>query len=1104
MVTSIDVAPDGTVGIAHTNDTTFKTYFSYCSSGCTSASSWSTELVSNNTSSEVVLQFDGDGTPWILLTHNTTGATIYELNDGTWDGQAISAWPGAADSFGMIINSAGYVFTSLHLVSAGELWAVTNPAVAGSGLYLDADGDGWTGMQELSCGTDRMVSSSTPSDFDEDGRCDSMDTVNNLPAVGDSSVLTQGADFACAIIANGVIECWGDNTYGKLGGSDSGTSWPTGFEAVDIDAGENHACALSSAGEIMCWGRNNMGQVGTGAISTSESPTVLTLPNNHQAADLAVGANHNCLTTTTSQIYCWGDGGDSQTGEYYVADSSAGYDDDFEAATIASDWTLEGSVGQFGTQWALDTTDASTGSNSFKSSGHVSSTDVGFSMTRLFVNGTVSFDYKTDTCVTLNGCSDRLSFSIDGVEVNSSKGQMSNWSTVNANITSGMHTLRWSFIKDGTSANDASGDYVAVDDIEIRTGFRIESGGIVDSPEIMNLDAGGLTDSIVAGERHTCVTNHLDEVWCMGYNNGPNRMVLGNSSTTTTNSSSLVKVDIGLGTDTVRSVTAGYDTSCAILDNSTQAVCWGQRSDWSDSDGTTRSGELLLGSSSPSNSGTVVDLGTAGDRIYSITMGESHACAIVENTIECWGVEESGSFGQGSSTTTAYSTPQTISVPSGLTAKQIVIEHSTDSTCGIFEDAAGASSVICWGDQTAVGYSTSNPVTTLADSPVEDSNGDEIIPSDDSLSPYDIVDLQSGSTHTCALSRQGLIKCWGSNSLSQLGLSGTSIRIGDNTNEMGIHLQYIDLGANVTATQLSVGYNHNCVIVQSSVNSSMNGKVMCWGYNDARQTQPTTGTSSSEPIPKIVDVFGNDVSKIAAAKDVTCALKTDGEIYCMGRNSQRAIASSSSQYGHGIASTLEYSTSGKFVDLYASSHSAGAVCATSVTGAIKCWGSGSYISQTSSNPVVFYDFNGIISSDLSFGYDFACMVVGATTQLHETTSPPTNVGDIVCWGSGVYGQLGTGSTTYFGTNNDILTAKPINFNGTTMSDVESSYDHSCSISDSGEVYCWGIGTYGRLGYENSIYLGDNTNELPFLNAVDLEGSAKLLALTEFIDLCSYG
>ncbi len=1095
MAASIDVAPDGTIAVAHTNDV-YQTYYSSCSSACTTASSWSTELVSNDTSSQVVLQFDGDGTPWILLTHNTTGATLFSLNDGAWDGQAITAWPGAADSFGMMINSAGYVFTSLHLVSAGELWAVTNPTVAGAGLYVDADGDGWTGMQEISCGTDRMASSSTPGDFDEDGRCDSMDTVNNLPAVGDSSVLTQGADFACAILANGGIECWGTNAYGQLGGSASGASWPTGFEAVDIDAGENHACALSSAGEIMCWGRNNAGQIGTGATSAQESPTVLTLPNNHQAADLAVGANHNCVTTTTSQIYCWGDGGDSQTGEYYVTDPSAGYDDDFEAATIGSDWTLEGSVGQFGTQWALDTTDASSGTNSFKSSGHASSSDIGFSITRMFTSGAVSFDYKTDTCPSLSGCSDRLSFSIDGVEINSSKGQMSNWVTFNSSITAGMHTLRWSFIKDGSSSNDAMGDYVAVDNIQIRTGFRIESGGVVDSPEIMNLDAGGLTDSIVAGERHTCVTNHLDEVWCMGYNGGSSKMVLGNSSTTATNSSSLVKVDIGFGTDSVRSITAGYDTSCAILDNSTQAVCWGQRSDWSDSGATTRSGELLLGSSSPSNSGTVVDLGTAGDRIYSITMGESHACAIVENTIECWGVEESGSFGQGSSTTAAYSTPQTISVPSGLTAKQIVIEHSIDSTCGVFEDSAGASSVICWGDETAVGYSASSPVTTLADSPVEDSNGNEIMPSDDSLSPYDIVDLQSGSSHTCALSRQGLIKCWGGNQQAQLSIPLTSTHLGDDINEMGANLPYIDLGANVTATQLSVGKYHNCVIVQSSVDSSMNGKVMCWGYNQYRQTLYSGSSANHEPTPKIVNAFGNDVSKIAAASEVTCALKTDGEIYCMGRNSERAISSTSYSAGQGTATALEYSTSGKFVDLYASSHSNGAVCATSVTGAIKCWGQGTFVSQTNSNPVVFYDFNGILSSDLSFGNDFACMVVGTTTELHETTSPPTNAGDIVCWGYGSYGQLGTGSQPNIGTNNDILTAKPINFNGTLMSDVESATDHSCAISDSGEVYCWGRGTYGRLGYGNTNSLGDNSNELPFLNAVDLEGSAKLLALTE--------
>ena len=93
MVTSIDAAPDGTVGIAHTNDTTYKTYFSYCSNTCTSSSSWTTELVSNDTSSQVVLQYAADGTPWILLKHNTSGETLFHRENGQWEEYTFSNWP---------------------------------------------------------------------------------------------------------------------------------------------------------------------------------------------------------------------------------------------------------------------------------------------------------------------------------------------------------------------------------------------------------------------------------------------------------------------------------------------------------------------------------------------------------------------------------------------------------------------------------------------------------------------------------------------------------------------------------------------------------------------------------------------------------------------------------------------------------------------------------------------------------------------------------------------------------------------------------------------------------------------------------------------------
>ena len=142
------------------------------------------------------------------------------------------------------------------------------------------------------------------------------------------------------------------------------------------------------------------------------------------------------------------------------------------------------------------------------------------------------------------------------------------------------------------------------------------------------------------------------------------------------------------------------------------------------------------------------------------------------------------------------------------------------------------------------------------------------------------------------------------------------------------------------------------------------------------QRHSISSTSNNyELTPKIITQFSNDVVKIAAASDVTCALKLNGDIYCMGANNDRAIGQSTSySYGYGIATSLDYSTSGKYVDLYASSSSSGAICATSVTGAIKCWGDGYHISQTSGSQYVFYDLNGFLTSDFSFGSDHSCFV----------------------------------------------------------------------------------------------------------------------------------
>ena len=1127
MVTSIDTAPDGTVGIAHTNDTTYKTYLSHCSSTCSDSASWTTELVSNDTSSQVVLQYAADGTPWILLKHNTSGETLMHKENGQWEEYTFSNWPGDSDSFGMIINSAGYIYTSLHLVSSGELWAVSNPATAGTGLSIDADGDGWIGMRELACGTDRMDPSSTPVDFDVDGHCDSLDTHVDLPATGDSDVLAQGMDFACAIVNEGEIECWGDNTYGKLGGSAPGVSWPDGFTAISIDAGESHACALSAELQIMCWGRNNYGQIGINTTSASEPPTIVntdTLPwqwggvltGSLEVAyhDLAVGANHVCALVNQghyqhqayddAHVVCWGNGADSQTGQYAVTNPTAGYDDDFETGSPSSIWTIEGTSGLFGSKWLVDTTDASSGSNSFKSSTHQSNSDVGFSITKQFQSGSVSFDYKTDTCPVASSCNDRLVFYIDGVEVNSSKGQMTGWSTYTTNVATGTHTLRWSFIKDGSTANDATGDYVAVDNIDILTGFVIESGGVLTEPQRMDINTNGKVTSIVAGERHTCVTNHLSELLCMGYNGGSNNMVLGNSSTTTDNSSELVKVDIDFGTSDVKAVSAGYDTSCAILDNSTQAYCWGKRADWSDSTGTTQSGTTLLGNStSAAIDGTWVDLGTAGDRIHSITMGEVHACAVVENTIECWGVEESGSFGMSSSSVDSYSTPQTISVPSGLTAKQVVIEHSTDSTCGVFETSSGAHTVICWGDETTVGYTSSNPVTALSNAPVEDSNGDDLEMYEISSSPDDIVDLQMGEEHACALSRQGFVKCWGNNNYGQLGFGTLTLQhIFPGGGRMGHGESHplVYFGQNRTVTQIDVGYSNACALLD-------NGSISCWGKYESWAFTDEYGSSGTKSAPVILTAYGTDNVKVAlGGLSSVCVLKESGKVVCTGKGRTLGTDSWSSNYAFPQDIIAAHPSEGKVVDLIGMKESAqeSGSCAIFESGATKCWGYNTnfFESRTSQNwniPFDFYDMHGILTEDMEIGDNYGCMVVSATTELNDAVQLTPEAGEIVCWGQGTYGKTGLGTSSDYQLDSTSNTMAPLNFNGVSMIDVEigpgtSTNGHTCSISDDRQLYCWGYNNKGQLGQGNSNAIGDNPGEISALNPIDILGKSKIVAL----------
>lgn len=159
--------------------------------------------------------------------------------------------------------------------------------------------------------------------------------VAGVVAVGARGPDLEGAvmasdDFACAVLTDGSVDCWGANTAGELG---LGVADPNGRSAVPMPGpvtgvtgasstslGGKHACAVLAAGEVTCWGSNVNGQLGDGTIDARALPVTvagLTGP----AVAVAGGAFHTCALLADATVACWGGNVYGQLGNGSTVDS---------------------------------------------------------------------------------------------------------------------------------------------------------------------------------------------------------------------------------------------------------------------------------------------------------------------------------------------------------------------------------------------------------------------------------------------------------------------------------------------------------------------------------------------------------------------------------------------------------------------------------------------------------------------------------------------------------------------------------------------------------------------------------------------------------------
>ena len=138
--------------------------------------------------------------------------------------------------------------------------------------------------------------------------------------------MSMGRYHACALLDDGFIYCWGENSKGQLGNESITDSYSStlvyksgdlqGAEIVDISLGSNHSCALDVDGSVYCWGFNMFGQIGDGTLKNSLTPKKIFDGDleGEKVVKLSSGSNHVCVITDKNAVYCWGQNERGQLG----------------------------------------------------------------------------------------------------------------------------------------------------------------------------------------------------------------------------------------------------------------------------------------------------------------------------------------------------------------------------------------------------------------------------------------------------------------------------------------------------------------------------------------------------------------------------------------------------------------------------------------------------------------------------------------------------------------------------------------------------------------------------------------------------------------------
>jgi len=346
------------------------------------------------------------------------------------------------------------------------------------------------------------------------------------------------------------------------------------------------------------------------------------------------------------------------------------------------------------------------------------------------------------------------------------------------------------------------------------------------------------------GEAYTCIITTIGTVRCWGQNDF-GELGLGHVTNKMNSSGDMiVETPLGTGLTTLDICTTQHKT-CALF-NSYDMKCWGANFN----------GQLGYGDTN--NRGD--DPGEMGDSLPFINLGFEQksqlvfcgyyfTCALLLNgDFKCWGEGDYGALGQGDTLDRGEAVGQMgdylppISLGLGLEVVSCSELSPTVSPTPYFYPDLGCKKSDFGGEDFAIVLLKSGNVKSFGDNFLgqlgyEDTmnRGDDPNELGDYL-PFinlgsgfinPIISVAAGKNHACVVSSSLSVKCWGLNASGQLGYGDIMTR-GESPNSMGNYLPFINLGSNFNSLHVFTGDNTTFAL-------SENGELKSWGMNDNGQ-----------------------------------------------------------------------------------------------------------------------------------------------------------------------------------------------------------------------------------------------------------------------------